>query len=235
MTGPFPLAVDAGSTSLCRELSLTDVQIVGAPSFFPTVWSWIKRWFDPITVSKSFILSAHDAYRTLSAFIEPESIPRRYGGQLDFDFGQYPAVDPAYADRLTWRTPAPEKGPRQWPRGPVAWQARDDGGLDMLLVGSVQGKARREVVATFWPEKPAPEVSDQAPAAAAAAAVPAVEDESKSAAATEVLLKASQDPGGIPPVEQTVEPVPLAATATELPKEKAEQASQPVPLANGQV
>src|SRR5438034_8056022 len=27
-------------------------QIIGAPSFFPTVWGWIKRWFDPVTTSK---------------------------------------------------------------------------------------------------------------------------------------------------------------------------------------
>ena len=32
-------------------------QIIGAPAFFPTVWGWIKRWFDPNTTSKIFILS----------------------------------------------------------------------------------------------------------------------------------------------------------------------------------
>ena len=35
--------------------TLDRIFIIGAPSFFPTVWGWIKRWFDPITVSKIFI------------------------------------------------------------------------------------------------------------------------------------------------------------------------------------
>lgn len=30
--------------------TLDRIFIIGAPSFFPTVWGWIKRWFDPITV-----------------------------------------------------------------------------------------------------------------------------------------------------------------------------------------
>jgi len=30
--------------------TLDRIFIIGAPSFFPTVWSWVKKWFDPITV-----------------------------------------------------------------------------------------------------------------------------------------------------------------------------------------
>lgn len=30
--------------------TLDRIFIIGAPSFFPTVWGWIKRWFDPVTV-----------------------------------------------------------------------------------------------------------------------------------------------------------------------------------------
>ena len=30
--------------------TLDRIFIIGAPSFFPTVWGWVKRWFDPITV-----------------------------------------------------------------------------------------------------------------------------------------------------------------------------------------
>lgn len=33
--------------------TLDRIFIIGAPSFFPTVWGWIKRWFDPITVVSS--------------------------------------------------------------------------------------------------------------------------------------------------------------------------------------
>lgn len=30
--------------------TLDRIFVVGAPGFFPTVWEWAKRWFDPITV-----------------------------------------------------------------------------------------------------------------------------------------------------------------------------------------
>lgn len=30
--------------------TLDRIFVVGAPSFFPTVWEWAKSWFDPITV-----------------------------------------------------------------------------------------------------------------------------------------------------------------------------------------
>jgi hypothetical protein len=30
--------------------TLDRIFVVGAPSFFPTVWEWAKKWFDPITV-----------------------------------------------------------------------------------------------------------------------------------------------------------------------------------------
>lgn len=30
--------------------TLDRIFVIGAPTFFPTVWEWAKRWFDPITV-----------------------------------------------------------------------------------------------------------------------------------------------------------------------------------------
>jgi len=30
--------------------TLDRIFVIGAPSFFPTVWGWAKKWFDPITV-----------------------------------------------------------------------------------------------------------------------------------------------------------------------------------------
>ena len=30
--------------------TLDRIFVVGAPSFFPTIWGWAQRWFDPITV-----------------------------------------------------------------------------------------------------------------------------------------------------------------------------------------
>jgi hypothetical protein len=132
-------------------------QIIGAPAFFPTVWGWIKRWFDPITTSKIFILSHHDLLPTLEAFIEPANIPKKYGGQLDYTFGDKPVLDPAMAKVLTF-----EDGRKEFPRGPMFWinngkKGEEEKGFDMeaIAVGAEGGKERREKVCrieTRFPE-----------------------------------------------------------------------------------
>ncbi|EZF29842.1 hypothetical protein H109_06579 [Trichophyton interdigitale MR816] len=73
--------------------TLDRIFIIGAPVFFPTVWGWIKRWFDPGTTSKIFILTAAEVQKTLSSFMDEENIPKRYGGKLDWDFGDMPNLD----------------------------------------------------------------------------------------------------------------------------------------------
>lgn len=158
------------------------VQIVGAPAFFPTVWEWIKRWFDPITVSKIFILSEAQAFKTLSSFIDPENIPEKYGGKLSFTFGGGPVLDPRLASRIEFKDPS-----EPWPRGPLKWEREADGqditGADLesvvvdgdsvgvwklFAVGSDGGKERRKHIATFTPEPIPPkdednEIPDEAP------------------------------------------------------------------------
>ncbi|KAI9736392.1 MAG: hypothetical protein M1818_006125 [Claussenomyces sp. TS43310] len=120
--------------------TLDRIFIIGAPAFFPTVWGWIKRWFDPITTSKIFILSAHDVHSTLRSFIEPANIPKKYGGELDFNFGDMPVLDPALEQVVEWRGPQ-----KDFPHGPLFWVARGDK-IDLKAVGSVNGKERSEYV-----------------------------------------------------------------------------------------
>lgn len=123
-------------------------QIVGAPSFFPTVWSWIKRWFDPITTSKIFILSEHTAFKTLSQFIDADNIPKKYGGTLEWAWGSTPLLDGKEDHTLTWKEGAQAK----WPKGPVKWVTHGDGTWDFVAIGSVDGKIRRDTVASFKPD-----------------------------------------------------------------------------------
>ncbi|KAL7409446.1 CRAL-TRIO domain-containing protein, partial [Mrakia frigida] len=68
------------------------VFVVGAPSFFPTVFNWAKKWFDPGTVEKIHILS-NDSLPTLLTMMPKESIPKEYGGELDWTYGQDPNLD----------------------------------------------------------------------------------------------------------------------------------------------
>ncbi|SPN98473.1 related to phosphatidylinositol/phosphatidylcholine transfer protein [Cephalotrichum gorgonifer] len=109
--------------------TLDRIFIIGAPMFFSTVWGWIKRWFDPITVSKIFILSGSEVESTLRQFIDPSNIPKKYGGDLDFSWGDLPTVDPAWDGLVEWA--GDKKG---FPTGPHVW--RDiEGGARMECVG----------------------------------------------------------------------------------------------------
>jgi len=118
--------------------------IVNAPSFFPTVWGWIKKWFDPVTTSKITILSGSltpkELREKLEVCIAPENLPKKYGGDLEWDYGDVPDVgkevretvgEDVFADgALT---------------GPVRWVVEGTGMVGRAVkVGSVGGKDRRE-------------------------------------------------------------------------------------------
>ncbi|KAG9247686.1 CRAL-TRIO domain-containing protein [Calycina marina] len=120
--------------------TLDRIFIIGAPSFFPTVWGWIKKWFDPITTSKIFILSSHDMKATLESFIDPINIPIKYGGSLPFKFGQMPTLDPALSKLLEW-----EGGNKEFPKGPMYWVPKGTGKMEALAVGSKEEMRREEV------------------------------------------------------------------------------------------
>lgn len=120
-------------------------KIIGAPSFFPTVWGWIKKWFDPITTSKIFILSNHDLKQTLESFIDPKNIPKKYGGELEFVFGDQPVLDPHLASVTKW-----EGDNKDFPHGPMYWVKSKDGKqIEAMVVGSRDGKQRKEAVCTI--------------------------------------------------------------------------------------
>lgn len=125
--------------SVANYLCLTILQIIGAPSFFPTVWNWIKRWFDPVTVSKIFILSASEVKPTLETFMEPESIPSQYGGTLDFKWGDMPKLDePARKLAGAIERPEQEGG---YLKGPMRFR-----GDHIEVLGSDQGQPRRQTI-----------------------------------------------------------------------------------------
>jgi hypothetical protein len=142
--------------------TLDRIFIIGAPAFFPTVWGWVKRWFDPITVSKIFILSAADMKPTLEKYIDIENIPKKYGGKLDYDWGMMPMLEPEIADSLAWKESGPLlRGSRTIPTGPIKWRSSSsgatnndvtstiDGSLDMVAAGSENGQHRQKVIASI--------------------------------------------------------------------------------------
>lgn len=85
--------------------------------------------------------------------MDPENIPKRYGGQLDWEWGQLPSIDSETQAALE------RDGNKGWVAGPALW-------LDhkRVVVGSENGKARRSdkeiaelkpvVYAADWTEEP---------------------------------------------------------------------------------
>ncbi|KAJ5665166.1 uncharacterized protein N7477_007614 [Penicillium maclennaniae] len=121
--------------------TLDRIFIIGAPSFFPTVWGWIKRWFDPGTTSKIFILSAAEVKPTLTSFMEPSSIPKQYGGELEWQWGDMPNLDePAKAKLQGIEQTSPE-GKKEMLKGPMLFK-----GDHIEVLGSQSGKDRRETI-----------------------------------------------------------------------------------------
>ncbi|KAJ5183034.1 hypothetical protein N7492_000650 [Penicillium capsulatum] len=123
--------------------TLDRIFIIGAPSFFPTVWSWIKRWFDPGTTSKIFILSAAEVKPTLESFMDPSSFPKSYGGELDWQWGDMPNLDEAAHERLqNLEQPAAEGKPKKGLlKGPVLFK-----GDHIEVLGTEDGKPRKTTV-----------------------------------------------------------------------------------------
>ena len=85
-----------------------------------------------MTVSKIFILGKHEVMSTLSAYINPNDFPKRYGGNLDWDFGMVPHMDQPSLKAVE------KDGRSGWVEGPCLW-------LDhrRFAVGSANGKLRR--------------------------------------------------------------------------------------------
>lgn len=83
---------------------------MNAPSFFPTVWGWIKNWFDEGTRNKVHVLGQNPGPE-LRKFIDNENIPKAYGGELDFNFEDEPNLDQDAKDLI-----------EEMPKGPVIFQ-----------------------------------------------------------------------------------------------------------------
>ena len=81
---------------------------------------------------------------TLSAFIDIESIPKKYGGQLDFECGKLPLMDAKVKAALDLRG-----SEEMFLTAPVRWMDDENGEMMALGVGSVDGHERKERMATL--------------------------------------------------------------------------------------
>jgi len=72
--------------------TLNTIAIVNSPAFFPTIWGWIKNWFDEGTRNKIHVLG-RDPATTLRALINKQDLPKPYGGELEWTFQDEPNLD----------------------------------------------------------------------------------------------------------------------------------------------
>lgn len=89
---------------------------------------------------------------TLSAFIDVANIPKKYGGELDFECGMQPVLDPAILNALNLNSPQDKSTSSLFLTAPVRWIDGENGDLIALGVGSEHGKERREPVAVLHAE-----------------------------------------------------------------------------------
>lgn len=159
-------------------------QIIGAPAFFPTVWGWIKRWFDPVTTSKIFILSAAEVKPTLTSFMDPSSIPKQYGGDLDWQWGDMPNLDEPARELVGALEIPPAEGETKpsFTKGPVLFK-----GDRVEILGKVNGKSRQRTVPVPMPMPagPADDTNANTPETELAARVAAASLASSPTAAAE--------------------------------------------------
>ncbi|KAI1793227.1 CRAL/TRIO domain-containing protein [Ganoderma leucocontextum] len=90
--------------------TLSTIVVVNTPSFFPTVWGWIKPWFDEGTRRKVHVLGK-DSGPALRTFIDPQDLPKVYGGELEWKFEDQPILDDAIKGVIT-----------EMPKGPVDFE-----------------------------------------------------------------------------------------------------------------
>ena len=96
------------------------------------------------------IIPQSEIYKTLSEYIEPADIPKKYGGQLAWSFGDMPNLDPGIVEGFKWAD-----GGKGLPTGPVKWEKGEGGKMQMVAVGSSGGEKRRTVLGVLdrsWEE-----------------------------------------------------------------------------------
>ena len=121
--------------------SVERILVIGAPSFFPTVWKLITRWFDPATTRKISILSKSEVKSTMEKYIALSDIPERFGGSLKWEFNDPPALDEEVVklvgDLAT-----------KWVSGPIRYTSC--GNFDKIVAVGKHGQImRRKLLATL--------------------------------------------------------------------------------------
>ena len=96
-------------------------------------------------MSKIVIVPAGKELSTLSESYDPIDIPRKYGGNFEYEFGMPPDLDPRIREMITW---LPESGATSGglPIGPMRWINDEEGKRTAIAVGKVSGEQRKSTI-----------------------------------------------------------------------------------------
>lgn len=74
--------------------TINTICVVNAPSFFPTIWGWVKNMFDEGTKNKVHLTgSGPDQGKELMDIIPARNLPKVYGGEMDWTYEDEPDLD----------------------------------------------------------------------------------------------------------------------------------------------
>ncbi|MCJ1282596.1 hypothetical protein MMC26_001921 [Xylographa opegraphella] len=122
--------------------SVDKIFILGAPSFFPVVWGYINKWFEPNLTSKISVLAHAEAKAVLSQHIDLADLPASYGGTLPWEYGTNPNLDDEAREMVG-------SFADNWIEGPTRYVSKEDG--DEIHAAGTEGNGLRRTVLAKLP------------------------------------------------------------------------------------
>ncbi|KAF2005649.1 CRAL/TRIO domain-containing protein [Amniculicola lignicola CBS 123094] len=107
--------------------------VVGAPPFLPWLVGAVQKWFSPSMMDVTFLQNS-DIKKKLLEYVDADDLPKRFGGNLDWDYGKDPVPDDEVTAILE------KDGRKGWVDGPCVLE---DG--VRVPVGTVNGVKRYTV------------------------------------------------------------------------------------------
>ncbi|KAJ5360799.1 hypothetical protein N7517_009990 [Penicillium concentricum] len=128
--------------STCYPETIQRVFVCNAPSYYRTVWKYLKGWVDPYTAEKIVVLLEAEVLPALREYIDDVNIPTKFGGKFQFTHGMLPDLDNNIQRLLN------SDSSTSLPPGPLKWIQDSDGRRTALAVGRKAGSERSGTIAT---------------------------------------------------------------------------------------
>ncbi|RAL16767.1 SEC14 family lipid-binding protein [Aspergillus homomorphus CBS 101889] len=130
----------------CYPETIESIYVCNAPSYFATIWGFMKKFVDPVTAAKLVILTESQVYPTLETTIDRENIPVQLGGALTAEHGMLPDLDQDLRASLSRSSSGTNV---VLPSGPLKWTENEQGQRVLVATGCTAAGPRQESVAVL--------------------------------------------------------------------------------------